>query len=437
MATTTTDANGNLIYATDPNGNEISKGEKFFAGILLSAVTLFAVIAIVAHWPDQLPSTDTNAKTKYQYKWFAINYLGSNGTSTGTSAISTPANVFPQAKKDSVKTTGTQSDSVPPTPVTADSNKPTNNADTAQKQGQSSMKDYKGCTIDLNTLLLLLVALAGFLGNMIHISASFTNFVGAGKFKRSWLLWYSVKPFTAAALAVGVYIIFRAGFLNSADATKNVNLYGVVAIALLSGLFTDMATQKLKEVFGVIFQSSTVRPNPLELPPVKITSVHPVILEMNVETELVISGIGFENRTIKIKIDGQDIKDPDIQPNAITFKYTATAEKPMMVLSDEKGAEIAKYELKVAPATTAITVTGISPANLALNTPATISIVGTGLDTAGIVVKAGNDVIADADITKTATSISFSYKAATAGDLVVAVTDASGNALSSQTITVA
>ena len=32
-----------------------------------------------------------------------------------------------------------------------------------------------------------------------------------------------------------------------------INLYGVVAIAVLAGLYTDMATQKLKEVFAVVF----------------------------------------------------------------------------------------------------------------------------------------------------------------------------------------
>src|ERR1019366_9213395 len=48
----------------------------------------------------------------------------------------------------------------------------------------------RGDLINLNVLLLELVAAAGFLGNMIYISISFTTFVGAGMFKKSWLLWY-------------------------------------------------------------------------------------------------------------------------------------------------------------------------------------------------------------------------------------------------------
>jgi hypothetical protein len=111
-----------------------------------------------------------------------------------------------------------------------------------------------------------------------------------------------------------------------------------------------MATQKLKEVFGVIFQSSAARPNPLELPPLKITSVSPETIPLNTETVIILSGVGFDNRIIKMKIGAEDIKDPDIKPNAITFKFKATTENPKVVLLDEKGAEIGSYDLKTTTA---------------------------------------------------------------------------------------
>ncbi len=353
---TTKDLKGNIIFVTDPNGNEISKGEKLFAGILLSGITLLTVIAIIAHWPDKLPPADPAAKTKYHYKWFAVNYLGSDGTLTEYSSIYTPRNPLSSPKKDSQVTTESQHD----TNHLASANPiPQRSVDTPEpikKTGGAVIKDHEICIIDLNTLILLLVALAGFLGNLIHVSASFTNFVGAGKFKRSWILWYCVKPFTASALAVGVYIIFRAGFLNSADATKDVNLYGVVAIALLAGLFTDMATQKLKEVFGVIFQSSNIRPNALE-------PVH----------------------------------------NAATAKTT---------------------------------VTDITPVSLVTNASTPINISGKGLDASGLVIKVGEATIADADLTKTPTAISFSYTATAAGDLVIVITNDKGEELKSQAVSV-
>src|SRR5881392_3391395 len=40
-------------------------------------------------------------------------------------------------------------------------------------------------TLHINTIMFILVALAGFTGNMIHIATSFTNYVGAEKFKRT------------------------------------------------------------------------------------------------------------------------------------------------------------------------------------------------------------------------------------------------------------
>jgi len=348
MATIITGANGNPIYATDPNGNEITKSGKIIAGILLISFTLLAIVAIIAHWPDRLPRP--NGPTKYCYKLFAVNYADTNGLSNSdTSTFSRTMDTTKAGKPDSNGVVVVV-DSLPVhrSKIVTDSN-------AVCKAG--CVKKCKCCTIDLNTLLLLLVAIAGFLGNLIHISASFTNFVGAGKFKRSWALWYCVKPFTAAALAIGLYVVFRAGFLNSTEATASVNLYGVVAMGFFAGLFTDKATDKLKEVFGVIFQSSMTRPDAID-----------------------------------------------------------TTHKPAAV---------------------APTVTDISPTSLVVNTLTPMIITGTALDTAGLVVTVGGTAIADTDLTKTATSITFNYTAAAAGDLVVVVTDDKGNELKNQTITAA
>ena len=253
------------------------------------------------------------------------------------------------------------------------------------------------------------------------------------------MLWYCVKPFTAAALAVGVYIIFRAGFLNSAEATANVNLYGVVAIALLAGLFTDMATQKLKEIFGVVFQSSTVRPNPIDLPPIKITSTNPAKLPLNIETEVVVSGFGFDNRTLILKIDGEEISGAEIKPNSIVFKYTAAKVKPQLVIYDEKGVEIIKYDLLTTgtdEAASTVTVSDITPASLTVNVATEITITGTGLDSASLTIRADDTEIDQSGISKTADNIKFEYTASAAGDIIFEVLDAEGNELISKTITV-
>lgn len=463
MAITRTDSTGKEVYLTDPAGNEILKNEKAFAAILLSLVCIFAVILIIAHWPDKMPKQgDANVCTTYRYKWFHITYLGKDGVNTDNRTI------VIKIKTDSGETSKTiEENDVTVEEENADTNTQEENqaeADTAANTNDSAKKETKQtvskkdsadcvakclkdcnkknrCTIDLNTLILLLVAFSGFLGNMIHISASFTNYIGAGKFRRSWMLWYFVKPFTAAGLAVGVYIIFRAGFLNSAEATASVNLYGVVAIAILAGLYTDMATQKLKEIFGVVFQSSTVRPNPIELPPLKITSVYPNVLPLNKETEIIISGIGFENRVFKLKVDEDDIPGAVVQPNSIVFKYTATTAKPILYIYDEKGSEITKYELIVtdvppSPANPDVTVTSVVPDKLKVDTVAEIIITGTALNTEGLVVKI-NDVLVPAEnITATAESIKVNYTPTAKGDIQLSLTDAGGTVIVNKTIAV-
>lgn len=467
MPITKTDANGNVVYTTDPSGNEITYNEKWVTGILLIIVTILTMVAIIAHWPDKMPPHEGyNVSTKYQYKWFAITYLGKNGESTDSAIFKINNVTFkikdivtdkPETATDAdtkdepdVKTEDAKTDKADSVEKKTDTIRPSSKpdslqkADSTKKQKEDAVCKRKShCEIDLSTLILLLVALSGFLGNMIHIAASFTNFIGAGKFKRSWMLWYFVKPFTAAALAVGVYIIFRAGFLNSSEATASVNLYGVVGIAVLAGLYTDMATQKLKEVFAVVFQSSTVRPNPLELPPIKITSANPKALPLNVATEVVLSGSGFENRVLKFKIDGEEINGVVVQPNSIVFTYTAKKEKPQLSICDENGKEIIAYNFITAdaggnaPQVPVTTVTDIAAVDFKVNTLTDIIITGTGLDTTTLAIKIAGADIPATDIIKTATAITVKYTAATAGDIIVLVLDDSGTEIFNKKLTVA
>jgi hypothetical protein len=458
MAIIETDANGNDRYVKDPDGNEIGRLGKRTAGILLVIITSFAMMGIIAHWPDKLPPVNQDADTKYYYKWFAVTYAGPGGLRTETDAIGTGKKPFltkeetiAKAKADSAAKAKADSiaklpDSLKPK-AAASQDSGNNPAPKDGTTGRAAVNPGTKCTIDLNTLILLLVALAGFLGNMIHIAASFTNFVGAGKFKRSWILWYCVKPFTAAALAVGVYIIFRAGFLNSGEAVASVNLYGVVALAVLAGLYTDMATQKLKEVFAVIFQSSTHRPDPLSYPPVKITDTVPNPLPLNKAMQLVVTGEGFANRKFTVKINGEEIKDVAIKPNALVFNYDAKADKPELILYDERSVEVLKYKIATSgsptptPAPASPTVSAISAAPLTANTAATVTVTGTNLKAEGTKVaitdpSGTSTPVADATLAKTDTAITFKYTPAVAGSYTVTVADGAGTVLKQQAVTV-
>jgi hypothetical protein len=196
--------------------------------------------------------------------------------------------------------------------------------------------------IHLNTILLILVALMGFLGNMVHIASSFTSFIGNGTFKRSWILWYFVKPFTASALAIIVYFIIRAGFLSYGTGAAGISLYGILAVAAFAGLFTDSATLKLKEVFEVIFKPKDERDDKLVEPEISVTSVSPLSIPQSGESTIILKGANLDTEGIKITLDGIEMTTPTKAKDNIEIKYIPTqaaiaAGKTVLVLRDKSG----------------------------------------------------------------------------------------------------
>ena len=103
--------------------------------------------------------------------------------------------------------------------------------------------------------LLLLVMVAGALGSFLHTATSFADFVGNEKLARSWLWWYLLKPFVGMGLAVIFYLVIRGGFLSAGAEAGKVNIYGIAALAGLTGMFSKQATDKLGEVFTTLFQT--------------------------------------------------------------------------------------------------------------------------------------------------------------------------------------
>lgn len=296
--------------------NQISNTEKIIAGFILCFFILSTLTLIIAFWPDRLPSSGKIAR--YKFKLFNMTLLDSACISQANKANA----VYKQP--DSATTA-----------VTADTSK----KDTSKKAGPKAGKtngtvNHAGCvtqvnlkdTIQFNTIMFLLVAACGFLGNMVHISTSFTTFIGAGQFKRSWLLWYCVKPFTAAALALIVYFAFRAGFLNSNDPGNTLNIYGIMTISALAGLFTDIATQKLKEVFEVIFRPKEARPDSLKEDKVAFIDINPESLNIIQANDIVITGENLDKKKWTVKINDIKINEEIIVVTAklIHFSYTVT-----------------------------------------------------------------------------------------------------------------
>jgi hypothetical protein len=114
--------------------------------------------------------------------------------------------------------------------------------------------------IDVKNLIYL-VMLSGAAGSFVHSAGSFINFVGNQSLKVTWFWWYILRPFLGMAVAMVFFIIFRAGLLTGTNAGENP--YGILALCTLAGMFSDMATLKLKEIFESLFRPKDDRKDKL------------------------------------------------------------------------------------------------------------------------------------------------------------------------------
>jgi len=342
--------------STDKPVNEINKPGIFFAGLLLIFFTSLAIVSLIAYWPNKMPSAqDGDDRAWYIHQRFNITLI-----EKADGACDCEKDSLTRAT-DSVRNIMRKiNDSIT---ASRDSARIVNLKDSIKKM-ETAIRFMTKCSmalsevkkIHLNTILLLLVALMGFLGNMIHVASSFTSYVGNGTFKRSWILWYFVKPFTAAGLAIIVYFIIRAGFLSYGTGASGISLYGILSLSALAGLFTDSATLKLKEVFEVIFKPKDDRTDKLKGD--KITaesnefaevSFMPETLPAAVESTVVFTGKNLDIPDIVITIDGNPATPVSKTADKIELKFTpaAGAVKAVFVFADKTGKVLFIREIPV------------------------------------------------------------------------------------------
>ena len=120
--------------------------------------------------------------------------------------------------------------------------------------------------------VLLVVLAAGAIGSMVHTIRSFVGFAGNRQLVTSWIPWYVLRPASGAALALVFYLVVRAGLIDTGVGESGFSIGGVAALAALVGLFSEQASEKLKEVFATLLatrepartadQLKTATPNP-------------------------------------------------------------------------------------------------------------------------------------------------------------------------------
>lgn len=301
--------------------SEITRVGKITAGILLIIFILFPIWLIVAYWPDKIPLPKENIRPLYIDELYHIRLACIPDSIRHTDTLIVKSTIVDTSSLTIIDTTTRTTDSVSKA-------KDTGKIKTDGKQKLIVLKQRyyaKNDLIDLNTILLILVAAGGFLGNMIHIATSFTTFIGMDQFKRRWLLWYYVKPFTAAGLALCLYFAFRGNFFNYSIDASGINLFGVLTMAVLAGLFTDKATMKLAEIFDVVFSVKDKRTDKLAEP--KITSITPSKLALDTDNVITINGENLDKTKFTFKINDEAIGTDKIGITAsvITIHYTIPA----------------------------------------------------------------------------------------------------------------
>jgi hypothetical protein len=179
--------------------------------------------------------------------------------------------------------------------------------------------------------LILLVAWVGALGGLTHAMGSFGTYVGNRELKPSWLWWYGLKPVLSAAVAVLVFLVFRAGLapdlgLATGDCLK------VAGFAGLVGLFAEPATVKLKDIFDAFF---TPRRDPREdksgqvaaSTPPQIRSVDPKTLKAGNAAVLQIAGANFADGCV-VRIGPESFLPRRISSSALEVSVPANVLKP-------------------------------------------------------------------------------------------------------------
>ncbi len=107
--------------------------------------------------------------------------------------------------------------------------------------------------------LIVVVALSGALGGLVHSLRSFYKYVGNRKLMWSWFAMYILLPFVGTSMGLVFYLVIRAGFFSPQAHVEETSPFGFAALAALVGLFSEQAVLKLKDVSETVFTKGEVR----------------------------------------------------------------------------------------------------------------------------------------------------------------------------------
>lgn len=112
-------------------------------------------------------------------------------------------------------------------------------------------------TVNLNAELtfLLIVIFSGIIGAFVQSLSSIAIHQSRKDLGAEWSIWYLTRPFVGAALALALYFLLRGGFLGLGTDPSSINVYGIAGLSGISGMFTNQATQKLRDVAEALLKT--------------------------------------------------------------------------------------------------------------------------------------------------------------------------------------
>ena len=142
--------------------------------------------------------------------------------------------------------------------------------------------------------IMVVIRAFGSLGACIQGVSSVAVFVGVMNFKRRWMLFYFSRPFVGAGVALGMHLVMKAGLtapVKEAATQQDITLALPSAVAMLVGLFSGEALEKLRSIASALFESNEKK-DTSDAPELVITSVvkKPAVASQPIKLSLFGSG---------------------------------------------------------------------------------------------------------------------------------------------------
>lgn len=171
--------------------------------------------------------------------------------------------------------------------------------------------------------LLALIASAGALGALVHALTSFASYIGNGSFSGRWALWYLSRPAIGATLALCVLPLIRAGLIGSvSEFSKTENAtFTLVSLAILVGMFSKEATDKLADICSTLMSSQRdqKREGKLQLNVPTLSTLTPSAVAAGCTGQSIeVTGTDFTDETI-ILVDGHPRRTQIASTTQLTF----------------------------------------------------------------------------------------------------------------------